>query len=540
MHDATKLDGHAVERGLDAHRRPRARRPRVPGDVQHLGAGPHRRPRDHRSTRSTSDGLLVGRGSAAPRRLADVTAATSRSTAPTSSSTPTSPTTSSCRTTSRRSASSSPRSRDGTWTAVFRDELHDPVQRVRRAGSTRPACRCTSALAAGTNAFPLTTTLDDSSSTIPRSPSRGTTTIARAGTSPTPSARRQRRRVPRDRRDAGAALARPARSLVDRRTPDVVTAAPLVERQLRRRRGRRVHRPERRDPLRSIVKPDCTQAAARADARSRPPPSATAPHRRRRGERRRTLMYAWIVDERRPRPRRAATRRTCVATADARARWPRPRRRKSSHVRVAPLRHRLRGRRALASTTSDRPRQDRALSASAARRRCMGAPTLDHRQERIATSRPTQAFGVATRADGALLVVWHECDDAADGACCGVFGRVVRPTARRSASVRDPDDDRQRSDQPVGRRARRRVRRRVERPSGRPDRRARRRARILYPAYDAASAIAPWPTAGGRRRLPLASGLLRTRFGNPADAICRESRPIELVALGSRWQRPAR
>ena len=38
------------------------------------------------------------------------------------------------------------------------------------------------------------------------------------------------------------------------------------------------------------------------------------------------------------------------------------------------------------------------------------------------------SFGLATRADGALLVVWHECNDGGDGNGCGVFGRILRPS----------------------------------------------------------------------------------------------------------------
>lgn len=39
-----------------------------------------------------------------------------------------------------------------------------------------------------------------------------------------------------------------------------------------------------------------------------------------------------------------------------------------------------------------------------------------------------QAFGVATGRDGSLLVVWHACLDKGDGSGCGVFGRLIRPT----------------------------------------------------------------------------------------------------------------
>ncbi len=39
-----------------------------------------------------------------------------------------------------------------------------------------------------------------------------------------------------------------------------------------------------------------------------------------------------------------------------------------------------------------------------------------------------ESFGVATRSDGAILVVWHACGTNGDGQGCGVFGRIVRPT----------------------------------------------------------------------------------------------------------------
>jgi hypothetical protein len=38
------------------------------------------------------------------------------------------------------------------------------------------------------------------------------------------------------------------------------------------------------------------------------------------------------------------------------------------------------------------------------------------------------SFGVATRKDGALLIVWHACGTNGDGSGCGVFGRIVRPS----------------------------------------------------------------------------------------------------------------
>ncbi|TPW08247.1 MAG: VBCS repeat-containing protein, partial [Acidimicrobiaceae bacterium] len=40
----------------------------------------------------------------------------------------------------------------------------------------------------------------------------------------------------------------------------------------------------------------------------------------------------------------------------------------------------------------------------------------------------SQSFGVSQRrADGALLIVWHSCDEFGDLSGCGVFGRILRP-----------------------------------------------------------------------------------------------------------------
>lgn len=41
-----------------------------------------------------------------------------------------------------------------------------------------------------------------------------------------------------------------------------------------------------------------------------------------------------------------------------------------------------------------------------------------------------QSFGVASRPDGSVLVVWHACADAGDGSDCGVFGRLVGPSGQ--------------------------------------------------------------------------------------------------------------
>lgn len=58
----------------------------------------------------------------------------------------------------------------------------------------------------------------------------------------------------------------------------------------------------------------------------------------------------------------------------------------------------------------------------------MGGPTL------VTTRSGTdfdskKSFGVASRSeDGALLIVWHSCEENGDDSGCGVFGRMLRPS----------------------------------------------------------------------------------------------------------------
>lgn len=58
-----------------------------------------------------------------------------------------------------------------------------------------------------------------------------------------------------------------------------------------------------------------------------------------------------------------------------------------------------------------------------------GPPTLITDQSGSNTSTGRVGFGIATRGDGATLVVWHQCDDGSSAACSNrldVYGRVVR------------------------------------------------------------------------------------------------------------------
>ena len=57
----------------------------------------------------------------------------------------------------------------------------------------------------------------------------------------------------------------------------------------------------------------------------------------------------------------------------------------------------------------------------------MGAPTVISTRSGSDFD-SSQAFGVAGRDNGSLLVVWHSCLDKGDGNGCGVFGRLIGPT----------------------------------------------------------------------------------------------------------------
>ncbi|MCW5800771.1 MAG: hypothetical protein KIT31_00045 [Deltaproteobacteria bacterium] len=103
-----------------------------------------------------------------------------------------------------------------------------------------------------------------------------------------------------------------------------------------------------------------------------------------------------------------------------------------------------------------------------------------------------ESFGITTRGDGAIMVVWSSCNELGDGSGCGVFGRVFRPTgvpvgdAFNLATTTDND---QTGPSVVG----------LDgafaaawsdRSSAEPDRSGSAvRARILYPVFDDASRV---------------------------------------------------
>jgi hypothetical protein len=64
----------------------------------------------------------------------------------------------------------------------------------------------------------------------------------------------------------------------------------------------------------------------------------------------------------------------------------------------------------------------------------LGAPTLITDKSDSADPN-VDSFGLASRRDGTLLVAWHTCDPFGDTSGCGVFGRVMRDTGEPVTDV---------------------------------------------------------------------------------------------------------
>jgi hypothetical protein len=105
----------------------------------------------------------------------------------------------------------------------------------------------------------------------------------------------------------------------------------------------------------------------------------------------------------------------------------------------------------------------------------------------------SESFGVATRSDGALLVVWHACGNLGDGSGCGAFGRVLRPTGvpvGDTFSLATTTDNDQTGPSAIGLPGNAFAAAWTDRSGAAPDKSgASVRARILYPAFDDAAAV---------------------------------------------------
>lgn len=304
---------------------------------------------------------------------------------------------------------------DGTWTAVYTDRCTSPCNMLARRFD--PAGRAvTTRIAANTNAFPVSTNLTTQAST-PAVASAATATIALWDyDEPTGTALGV---ACRGLDTAGMATAAEALIATDPST-DVVAVTPLANSNFAVAWSAFI---TTRVVRSAIVRPDCTLLPSSAPITVSTTASATRPAVAASGQPS-TVMYAWITDGA-VRVRLGSATNTLTGAADT-AFLPATATEQVDAVRVAPLPSGfavvVRWTLAAASEGPGRLELYRTNLTGAV----MGAPIV------VSTRSGTdfassEGFGVATGADGTLMVVWHACLAAGDGSGCGVFGRAFAP-----------------------------------------------------------------------------------------------------------------
>jgi hypothetical protein len=303
---------------------------------------------------------------------------------------------------------------DGTWAVVYSDRCNFGVpchMMARRFDSSGRAL--TSRVAASTNGFPVSNLLTDASST-PAVAIAGTTTAAvwdfadQQSTLVGVSCRSL---------DAmGGALA-DERTLATDPGTDEVTIAPLSNSNFVATWSALI---TNRVVRSAIVKPDCTLLGGVATVSTVPGADRVAvaasgsPSK---------VMYAWWLNG--DVHVRLADNVNAFSTADA-VFLPKTTTDAIEFVRVAPFGTGfavlVRWISLASATGPGRIDLYRTNLAGAV----LGAPILV--TTRTGTDlESSEQFGVATRLDGVMMVVWHSCFNNGDGAGCGVFGRAFRP-----------------------------------------------------------------------------------------------------------------
>lgn len=305
---------------------------------------------------------------------------------------------------------------DGTWTVAYRDRCADPCHMFARRfdAAGRPV---TTRLAAGTNGFPVSTSLTTSTST-PAIATAGMTTLAVWDF-----------REPSPGTVAGIACraidamggGNPSEVQISTdASSDVVSITPLSNSNFAV-----VWNPFlTADVIRSaVVRPDCTTLAApvtvstsdvglgpfRASVAASGTPS--------------TILYAWVMDGG-VQVRLASNLNVFTAATDAQF-LPKTALETVEFVRVAPL-----GAgfavvvRWVQATGFEGPGRIE-LYRTNATGGVLGAP-IEVSTRSGSDFGSSEGFSLATSPSGTLLVVWHSCLENGDGNGCGVFGRAFR------------------------------------------------------------------------------------------------------------------
>jgi hypothetical protein len=300
---------------------------------------------------------------------------------------------------------------DGTWTAVFRDGCL-PVAGCNLFGRRFDVTGSpvTSVIAAGTQAFPITTDLTTGDPT-PGAATSGTTTIAvwdfdDPVTATTGIACRSL--------DATGSPAGDQVSVSTDVSTDVVSATPLDNGNFALTWNASVTNEAIRA---AIVKPDCTPVGVPVSVA--PGTSTTFPHRAAVTANGSTVFYAWIDGG-------VHTRTASVANVFESADTvviPVGMTEEVEHVRLAPF-----GTafavivrwEPLSGTGEGRIELYKALANGT-----LSGPPLVVTSKSGGDFLSVEAFGVAPAPDGSIMVVWSACAENGDGNGCGVFGQIV-------------------------------------------------------------------------------------------------------------------
>lgn len=298
---------------------------------------------------------------------------------------------------------------NGNWMVVYRDECTMCDVFGRRFDAT--GLPIESALAASNQSFKVTTSTS-TTNTIPTVVSSATTTLVLwdffAGSTNGIACRAIN--------ESGGATTNQV-AVMTTEAPDVVTAAPLangnfvVTWQTFVTPNYQVHS--------TIIKPDCTQLIAGPQNVSTQ--TANANHRSHVAVNGTNIMYTWIAADQIA--IRAGRPDGTFVTPSESVLVPRTAAQNIEHVRIVPYGNGFAIGARWASPDIDSPGKIEVYRVNTSGV-IQGAATLITDQSRSDFT-SSWAFGMAARADGALLVTWHAC--ATGPGSCEVYGRLMRP-----------------------------------------------------------------------------------------------------------------
>jgi hypothetical protein len=304
---------------------------------------------------------------------------------------------------------------DGTWTAAFRDSCPTSSCTIYARRFDKAGKPVSTAVAAGSNAFPLTTKPTSFAST-PAIASSATTTVAVwdaydvGGTTTSVACRAL---------DASG-QAGAAQTALSTEAADVVAVTAMANGNFVASWNATAIAPATGEQIHAaIVKPDCTPLATTPLVVST---LAGFTHRASVAASGDNVLFAWLVAG--DLHVRVMSSAGVFVTSDT-VLIPKTALDQIEHARVAGVPGGgfvLAARWAqIAGTTGPGRIELFRITATAG---LVGAPTLV--TDRSATDFDNhEAFSIASRTDGSVLVAWHTCGTLGDGSQCGVFGRIL-------------------------------------------------------------------------------------------------------------------